>query len=478
MTGGFQSFSDSNGNLWVADGYVSQLRSGVRLPIGAGDEMPPLLLAPDGSRYVPAAMASAGTFVGGSGRNLTTTGLTPSVSGPALPVGIWQPQRPDVWTLGIFTLTKTGASAANIHDGTDTVASLTTGSAPVGDYVASSYGQTTYSGSSAFTLAAAAEEGAPGTIPSYVLSVSAGTAHAGTYAPSTATAYAAATDADWTIICNSDGTADLKHSGTTMATRAAGSDCEAGGIYEATAAGMAAYNSGDPWRAFVQVISQPPRAGFVYVKLTEAGGVLTNAEGPFFSTALPADSATVFYVPLAQSDGLGGRVQLHTGLLIWSGLPVAGEMASEYVEMTTPRVTSSATLEDIPGATASITLAVSGKIAVFMNCEVSSDGICDLGLAISIGGTDHDETTIHLSGAADAGTSAIMHRSGTLAAGTYTVKGRFRRVSGSPKIPGVDRVDLMVVSLQGAMGAAGSDGATGPMGDPDKTSRNLFILGL
>ena len=119
MTGGFQSFSDSNGNLWVADGYVSQLRSGVRLPIGAGDEMPPLLLAPDGSRYVPAAMASAGTFVGGSGRNLTTTGLTPSVSGPALPVGIWQPQRPDVWTLGIFTLTKTGASAANDENESD-----------------------------------------------------------------------------------------------------------------------------------------------------------------------------------------------------------------------------------------------------------------------------------------------------------------------------------------------------------------------
>ena len=117
--------------------------------MGSGQPLPPLLSAPDGSRFVPLAATAGGTLVGGSGRNLVTTGLTPSLSGPTVPVGIWTPQRPDVWTLGIFTLTKTGSSAADISDGTNTVAILTTGSAPVGSFVATSYGQTTYHGGSA-----------------------------------------------------------------------------------------------------------------------------------------------------------------------------------------------------------------------------------------------------------------------------------------------------------------------------------------
>ena len=59
-----------------------------------------------------------------------------------------------------------------------------------------------------------------------------------------------------------------------------------------------------------------PRAGFVYVKITETAGVLTSAAGPFFDTALPADSATVFHVPVAQCDGSAFE-QFHSGMLIW-----------------------------------------------------------------------------------------------------------------------------------------------------------------
>jgi len=320
MMNGFQTVADARGNLWMVDGWVAQLRSGVRLQVGAGGTIP-LLDPPFFTRSVlqtPAALG--GTFLGGSGRNLVTTGLTPSISGPPIPVGIWVPQRPDVWTLGIFTLTKTGASAANISDGTNTVASLTTGSAPVGNYVATSYGQTTYNGGVAFTISAAAEEGAPGTLPGYVCTVSAGTAQAGNYTLSSAIAAASATDANWTVLVNSDGTADLIHSGTIMASRAAGPAFEMSGVYEANSAGMAAYNSGLPWQAILQTIPAVVRAGFAYVTITETAGVLSSVSGPFFATALPADSGTVCHVPVAQSDGLGGLRQLHAGLLIWTGL--------------------------------------------------------------------------------------------------------------------------------------------------------------
>jgi len=123
---------------------------------------------------------------------------------------------------------------------------------------------------------------------------------------------------------------------------------------------------------------------------------------------------------------------------------VAGVLPSEYVEMVTPRTVTSATLVDITGVTANITLDSTVNIAVFMDCEVSSDGVCDLGLAISINGTDHDVTTTHLNGTTDEGKVTVIHRTATpLAAGTYTVKGRFLRSSGTAS-PQVDRADFLV----------------------------------
>jgi hypothetical protein len=84
-----------------------------------------------------------------------------------------------------------------------------------------------------------------------------------------------------------------------------------------------------------------------------------------------------------------------------------------------------------------------------MNCEVSASGAAaDLGLAISIDGTDHDTVVTHLAaGAGDSGVSGVNHRTASpLAPGTYTVKGRFKRSAGSGT-PAVDRADLLVVSM-------------------------------
>ena len=124
-----------------------------------------------------------------------------------------------------------------------------------------------------------------------------------------------------------------------------------------------------------------------------------------------------------------------------------GAPPSSYVEMTTQRTTTSATLEDITGVTTTITLVRTSHIAVWLNCEISATGVCDLAVAVSLDGTDHDTVTSHLSGT-DIGTTAVIHRTATpFAPGTYTVKGRFKRASGG-STPAVDRADLLVMGIE------------------------------
>lgn len=350
MTPAFQTFADPNGNLWAADGWVAQLRSGVLLPVGSGSEFSETL-APGWDRFLPAPATSGGTFLGGSGRNLVLSGLTPGPSGPALPIGLFGPGRPDVYGRGIFVLTVTGSSAATIHDGTDTVATLSAGgTAPVGDYVAGAYGKTTYNGGADFTLAAAAEEGAPGAFPGYVLNVSAGTAQAGNFTATDAANYVSDDDSDWTIFVAADGSAELYHLTDLVAVRDAGSTIDPAGVFEATAAGQTAYNSGEAWRAFVQVIPAPPRAGFVYVKITESAGILTSVEGPYLATALPSDTASDLHIPIAQSDGLGGLVQFNLGLLLLDAgsgpVPLSGSKVYYVADTSGGAVTRKLTFTD------------------------------------------------------------------------------------------------------------------------------------
>jgi len=320
----FQVFSDAFGNLYVQDGMVAQLKTGVRIPVGAGGNFVPPALWENGP-YLPASQALGATFVGGSGRNLALTGLPVPLSGVMPPVGLFSPTRPDTFVRGIFTLAVTGASAATIHDGTDVVAELTTGgTAPIGDYVATTYGRATYNATTAFTIAAALEIAGGGAIPDAGVLVSAGTAQGGTYTATNSALYVSATDSAWTIATATDGSAELRIDSTAIATRAAGA-CAwlPDGFYQATAAGMAAYNltdaepvNGEAFNVFVSSAARMPRAGFVYLEITESASVLTAVAGPYFATSLPADSATVFHVPLAQCDG-SAIEQFHTGLLVW-----------------------------------------------------------------------------------------------------------------------------------------------------------------
>jgi len=145
---------------------------------------------------------------------------------------------------------------------------------------------------------------------------------------------------------------------------------------------------------------------------------------------------------------------------------VAGKLPNSYVELAAPVSTTSATLEDVSGMSVNITLDEAVEIAVVTSFEIATQSgasASTIGIAININGTDYDEYQRYLSGTNDFGIGAITHRSAELAPGTYTVKLRFRRVSGVAT-PGLNHADLLVFACQGAKGESGFSGYTGASG--------------
>lgn len=231
MSAGFQVSYNLQGDVVVADGVVIQPKSGVRLTVGGGNDLTGRSVLP-GERGLTVAVASAAsTAVGGSARNLVCSGL-------ASLEGLFFPTIPDTFKRGDLTLLVTGASAAEISDGTDVIAILSTGgTAPVGDYVGTTYGRATYNATAAFTLAMVAEEGSPGAIPDVLVTINSGTAMGGIYTATDAANYVSAADADWTLFLDPDGSAELRYLGTAVATRADGEGHDPSGRFLAVEAG-------------------------------------------------------------------------------------------------------------------------------------------------------------------------------------------------------------------------------------------------
>jgi hypothetical protein len=172
--------------------------------------------------------------------------------------------------------------------------------------------------------------------------------------------------------------------------------------------------------------------------ITPDAGASTDASAADHTHGSPANPVSV-----AALEALGVRGEL---VVVDGTTGPTGVIPNSYVEMTTPRTTTSASLEDITGATTTITLQRPSDIAVWMTAHVSASAACDLGLAISVDGTDHDLTDTHLT-TTDEGNVAIIHRTvSKFAPGTYTVKGRFQRTSGGGT-PSVDRADLLVAAM-------------------------------
>jgi hypothetical protein len=322
VSAGFQCWWDRFGDLYVADGVVIQPREGVRILVGVGGGFSKIGGSRGEEDFQAVRAGGGATFVGGSGRNLISTGLMVGLSTGEKPVGFFRPLAPGIWKLGGFRLEVLGASSATISDGVDIVAEQTVGTAPEGDFDSTTYGEATYNSDDPFTLAVAAEGDSVG-IPAAEVSVNAGTAQAGQYSATDEATWVSDIDADWTIVTALDGTAELLYLGDAMAERAAGNPNDPSGLYEATALGMATFNlttdepvDGEPWTALVRMTGKVPRVGYVYLELIEASGVLTEVNGPFFGSALPSPGVDTFYVQLAYSDGTAME-QDHLGALLW-----------------------------------------------------------------------------------------------------------------------------------------------------------------
>ena len=331
MAAPFQIYNNSLGDLICLDGVVSQIATGVRLRVGAGD----LFYSNDPTSD---GRPQGSTHIGGSGRNLVAV----SLHGCELPMidGIFIPGRPSLWHNGIYTL---DAIAGTISDGTGVI--LTFGGAPanlpVGTWTSTPYGDaTTHAGRGAWQATTARECAIPAPIPDASLAVATTTIPPGTLVATDVAHYTHATAPDWTLTVHADGSADYSFQATPMATRPAGNPLDPSGRYFSTPAGAAAYNltdlepvNGEPFSLFIQRASAPTVAGFAYLKITEWAGVLTAAAGPFFAPELPASAGGIYYVPIAQSNGLGGIEQLHTGTLAWTS--TAGGSSPESPALTT-----------------------------------------------------------------------------------------------------------------------------------------------
>ncbi len=228
----YQVYADLDGNLSVMDGVVIVGRTGAIFhTAGAGNFFHD---APDLDYSVLTKVVGKGSalFGGGSGRNLVLAG------GPNVLCGFFRPQVVDHFSNGPFLLVVTGPSAATISDGTAAVAELTTGgTAPVGNYLATSYGETTYNSDSAFTLTASAEEGGPGAVPNAGIEIFGGTAQGGIYTAVDAANYVSAVDSNWTLFIDPSGEARLKYLTEVIAVRAAGLNYDPAGLYASTTAG-------------------------------------------------------------------------------------------------------------------------------------------------------------------------------------------------------------------------------------------------
>jgi hypothetical protein len=243
-------------------------------------------------------------------------GYSPPSSGDSIPMGFWTPTRPGFYTSGAFTVEVTGSSTATISDGVDIVANQTTGTAPFGSFDSTTYGADTYNGGLSFTISGSAESTPEGDVPSVTIAVTNGTALSGAMSATSAVSWELDADSDWTLTVNADGSADYSDGTDIVATRESGSNWQADGQYASTSYGATEYNDGQTFYAWAQTDFRSPYEGFVYLKITESGGILSTAEGPFFGD-VPTPGTGEFFPIIAVVTASGEIEQLHTGVLYW-----------------------------------------------------------------------------------------------------------------------------------------------------------------
>ena len=372
----FQTLFDARGDLYANEGFLIDTATGNHFLIGEGTAVGADVLtgqlANSGGEAEGFPNAESSTFLGGSGRNLKMAGLPAADPSPD---GIYQAGKVAFWQRKIFTVQVTGSSAATITDGEDVVASLTTGgTAPLGAYASTTYGEDTYNGGTPFTLTATGETGWPGAAFDIDVGVGMGSAQGGRYEPTTDAAhYASVLDADWTFTINGDGSADWKYDGLTIATRDSGPADDPCGLYLSTPDGEFLnpdFNEDDddapgdsnPFGVLVLVFSWPatPDLDIGVSFLGETAGfsyASAGAVGPYMiwsgDDTGPAGSETVTIdLGAAWDDGLISNFAAVLGLADW--YPTAGGSgpASLQVTYTPPGGSPAVTNYDLhPGRT-------------------------------------------------------------------------------------------------------------------------------
>lgn len=131
-----------------------------------------------------------------------------------------------------------------------------------------------------------------------------------------------------------------------------------------------------------------------------------------------------------------------------------------FQNLSSPLTTTSATLEDMSGVNCTVTLETTASIVGIMTTELVGATLgATVAIAVSINSVDGDEIQTDLVVGVNQA-AAVQYESAALPAGTYTVQGRWRRVSGSGT-PTLNKVQLYG---QGEQGPKGPTGATGPTG--------------
>lgn len=300
----FDVIIDGNGNFIVTPGTVVNLtaattttvRLSATLLSGIGNG-PALRTVDQGAPF----------FVGGSGESMRAVG---TLSGTAAPVGYFLRTADQVWIDNFGNNLKGFGTSANIEDDTNIIATFASSYtlAPVGTFNSTTYGATNYNGGTAFTLTTSWEGGA--TASTALVEVFSGTAQAGTYTEATFSTW---TNSTWTINSSTGQISD----GTDVVASATSIGRDPTNIYDSTTYGANTYNLGLPFTMSVRFLGRMPKVGYVYVEIVLASGAFSTARGPFFATALPANSATLEVVPIAYSDGSGIITQFVNGAILF-----------------------------------------------------------------------------------------------------------------------------------------------------------------
>ena len=125
---------------------------------------------------------------------------------------------------------------------------------------------------------------------------------------------------------------------------------------------------GSPWRAVVTTGSTVPPEGVIYVAVHEDGGVLDSVTGPFFSDALPSNTADTFHVTLGYVTSAGIIRQL------WTGTGSLGFSASPTFRGITTLAGVTEGVTSLGTVTSSATLSIAK--ATRLRCRLTASTAC------------------------------------------------------------------------------------------------------